>query len=201
MGTDDAELWAAYDATGRAQGSAEEGALMRFNQRLVFYLANRVRKYAVLDLDDLISIGNIGLLRAIRTYDKSRCPSFGPWAGRCITQAWHRERYNLRITAEEESGKEVSLLSELKLNLDSMERLSASFDLGENADAVAVAMSALDDYSREVIAGMYFHGKTAVQVSKDTGRSLGMVWGCHKRALGKMKKIIERHGEHALSSS
>ena len=60
--------------------------LIEYNLRLVAHI---VKKYYALpgDQDDLISIGTIGLMKAVDTFDSDRRARFSTYASRCIENA------------------------------------------------------------------------------------------------------------------
>lgn len=62
--------------------SAEE-TLIKHNLRLVAHIAKKYRN-SNFDNDDLISIGSIGLMKAIKTFSYDRGNSFSTYASRCI---------------------------------------------------------------------------------------------------------------------
>ena len=69
------------------QGSLEaKNILIERNLRLVAHI---VKKYqgAVEELDDLISIGTIGLIKAIHTFDAGKASRLSTYAARCIDNA------------------------------------------------------------------------------------------------------------------
>ena len=70
----------------RAGDPAAREKLIRHNLRLVAHI---VKKYYALpgDQDDLISIGTIGLMKAVDTFDSARRARFSPYASRCIENA------------------------------------------------------------------------------------------------------------------
>lgn len=57
--------------------------LIHHNLRLVAHI---VKKYYAgsLEQDDLISIGTIGLIKAVKSFDNSKCARFATYAARCI---------------------------------------------------------------------------------------------------------------------
>lgn len=73
------------DAYQRGDTKARD-ILVERNLRLV---AHVVRKYQGLpdDLDDLISIGTIGLIKAVMTYDSKKGNRLAAYAARCIDNA------------------------------------------------------------------------------------------------------------------
>jgi RNA polymerase sporulation-specific sigma factor len=70
----------------RAGDPAAREKLIRHNLRLVAHI---VKKYYALpgDQDDLISIGTIGLMKAVDTFDSDRRARFSTYASRCIENA------------------------------------------------------------------------------------------------------------------
>ena len=87
---------AAFSAL-RAGDAAAREKLIRHNLRLVAHI---VKKYYALpgDQDDLISIGTIGLMKAVDTFDSTRRARFSTYASRCIENElrmhFRRERKN-----------------------------------------------------------------------------------------------------------
>ena len=73
---------AAFEAL-RAGDAAARETIIRHNLRLVAHIA---KKYYALpgDQDDLISIGTIGLIKAVSTFDSTRRARFSTYASRCI---------------------------------------------------------------------------------------------------------------------
>lgn len=60
--------------------------LIEHNLRLVAHIAKKF-KTPGRDMDDLISIGSIGLIKAVNTYSPARGRSLASYAGRCIENA------------------------------------------------------------------------------------------------------------------
>ena len=79
------EAFAALRAGG-AQVAGARDLLIRHNLRLV---AHVTKKYyaACGGQDDLISIGTIGLIKAVDTFDPARASKFSSYASRCIENA------------------------------------------------------------------------------------------------------------------
>ena len=76
---------AAFAALRSGDLSARE-KLIRHNLRLVAHI---VKKYYALpgDQEDLVSIGTIGLMKAVDTFDSDRRARFSTYASRCIENA------------------------------------------------------------------------------------------------------------------
>lgn len=107
------ETFAALRAGDR---SARE-KIIRHNLRLVAHVA---KKYYAQpgDQEDLISIGTIGLMKAVDTFDTTRKARFATYASRCIENElrmhFRRERRNgVVVSLQEtlEAGKEDSVLT------------------------------------------------------------------------------------------
>lgn len=73
------ELWAQGDIEAR-------NTLIEHNMRLVAHI---IKKYytASVDQDDLISIGTIGLIKGISSYDPAKNVRLATYAARCIENA------------------------------------------------------------------------------------------------------------------
>ena len=101
----------------RAGDPSAREKLIRHNLRLVAHIA---KKYYALpsEQDDLISIGTIGLMKAVDTFDSTRRARFSTYASRCIENElrmhFRRERKNAPTLSLQESldaGKEDSALT------------------------------------------------------------------------------------------
>lgn len=110
MERDVLERMAAGDEGARAQ-------LIEHNLRLVVYIARRFENTGI-NIEDLISIGTIGLMKAVDTFDSTRRARFSTYASRCIENElrmhFRRERKNaptLSLQETLEAGKEDSSLT------------------------------------------------------------------------------------------
>lgn len=101
------EAFAALRAGGPGAAQARD-RLIRHNLRLV---AHVTKKYyaATAAQDDLISIGTIGLIKAVDTFDPGRASKFSSYASRCIE---NELRMELRRARRE--GPQISLQEPLE---------------------------------------------------------------------------------------
>lgn len=86
------------------QGSLEaKNILIERNLRLVAHI---VKKYqgASEELDDLISIGTIGLIKAVQTFDSAKTSKLSTYAARCIDN-----ELLMLLRSRKKSNREVSL--------------------------------------------------------------------------------------------
>ena len=110
----------------------EEGAkctLVEHNLRLVVYIARRFENTGIL-LEDLISIGTIGLMKAIGTYRLDKKIKLATYASRCIE---NEILMFIRKTAREKT--EVSLDEPINMDGDGNELLLGDI-LGTEEDVV-----------------------------------------------------------------
>ena len=93
---------AAFEAL-RAGDAAARETIIRHNLRLVAHIA---KKYYALpgDQDDLISIGTIGLIKAVSTFDSTRRARFSTYASRCIENATLSPRPFWKTWLEKRAG-------------------------------------------------------------------------------------------------
>lgn len=75
-----------YELLDKVKQGDEEAKkiIAEHNIRLVLYEVTTRFKYVEYDKKDLVSIGNIGLIKAITTFDKSRKVEFSAYTARCI---------------------------------------------------------------------------------------------------------------------
>ena len=96
------------------QGDLEaRNVLIERNLRLVAHI---VKKYYALpgDQEDLVSIGTIGLMKAVDTFDATRKARFSTYASRCI-----ENEIRMQFRREHKSGQTVSLQEALEADGDS----------------------------------------------------------------------------------
>ena len=128
---------------GLAEGSAEaRAALIEHNLRLVVYIARRFENTGV-GLEDLCSIGTIGLIKAISTFRADKQIKLATYASRCI------ENEILMYLRKLSSGRSVVSLDEpLNTDWDGNELLLSDV-LGTDADEVSRTLE--DDVERQML--------------------------------------------------
>ena len=101
----------------RAGDSTAREKLIRHNLRLVAHIAKKYYAQPC-DQDDLISIGTIGLMKAVDTFDSTRRARFSTYASRCIENELRMHFRRLRrggttVSLQEtlEAGKEDTALT------------------------------------------------------------------------------------------
>ncbi|MGQ9778474.1 MAG: RNA polymerase sporulation sigma factor SigE [Bacillota bacterium] len=107
---------------------AVRGVLIERNLRLVVYIARKFENTGV-GIEDLVSIGTIGLIKAVNTFDPAKRIKLATYASRCIeNEILMYLRRNSRIRAE------ISFEEPLNVDWDGNELLLSDV-LGTESDA------------------------------------------------------------------
>ena len=175
--------------------------LIERNLRLV---AHVVKKYqgSDVDLDDLISIGTIGLMKAISTFDATKTARLSTYAARCIDNELlmmfrARKKHSREISLYEpigtdKEGNEISLLDVIEgPAIDVVEEYAAQ----ENIRHVLKSMkSVLNDKEYEVICCRFgLLGKkeqTQREIARHLHISRSYVSRIEKNALQKLRTLF-----------
>ena len=96
----------------RAGDPTARETLIRHNLRLVVHVAKKYYAQPS-DQEDLISIGTIGLMKAVDTFDSTRKARFSTYASRCI-----ENELRMHFRKERKSGTAVSLQETLEAGKD-----------------------------------------------------------------------------------
>jgi RNA polymerase sporulation-specific sigma factor len=129
----------ALEALQRGEEQAKN-TLVEHNLRLVVYIARRFENTGIL-LEDLISIGTIGLMKAMDTYRLDKKIKLATYASRCIE---NEILMFIRKTAKEKT--EVSLDEPINLDGDGNELLLGDI-LGTEEDVVMKPLEEDVDFS------------------------------------------------------
>ena len=176
--------------------------LIEHNLRLVVYIARRFENTRI-NIEDLISIGTIGLIKAVDTYKPAKNIKLATYASRCIE---NEILMHLRKTAAQKS--EVSFDEPLNTDWDGNELLLSDI-LGTDADTVMrpieadvdrellqKAMEKLTSREREIITLRFgLDGapeKTQKEVADLLGISQSYISRLEKRIISRLKREILR---------
>lgn len=125
-----------------ARDKSAERTLIEHNLRLVVYIARRFENTGV-GLEDLISIGTIGLIKAVSTFDREKNIKLATYASRCIENEilmYLRKSVNQRT--------EVSIDEPLNTDWDGNELLLSDV-LGTEPDCVMRPVE--DDVEKQIL--------------------------------------------------
>ena len=177
-------------------------ALIEHNLRLVVYIARRFENTGV-GIEDLISIGTIGLIKAVGTYRTDKNIKLATYASRCIE---NEILMHLRKNANRKG--EVSFDEPLNTDWDGNELLLSDV-LGTDADTVmrpieedvdrsllSAAIASLSPREKQIITMRFGLGGTREQTQKEVADQLGIsqsyISRLEKRIISRLKKEILR---------
>ena len=176
--------------------------LIERNLRLVAHI---VKKYQGSDeeLDDLISIGTIGLIKAINTFKTDKGSRLATYAAKCV-----ENEILMLLRAGKKYSKEVSLFEPIGVDKDGETVSLVDVIEMENKEAVEALIfeqdvkdlyrsyeRCLKDTEKKVVGMRYgLYGKkehTQREIAKELGISRSYVSRIEKKALEKLKKDME----------
>lgn len=176
--------------------------LIERNQRLVAHI---VKKYnsSDKDIDDLISIGTIGLIKAIDTFDMSKGIRLATYASRCIEnellmllrgeKKQSKEVYYYEPIGADKEGNEINLLDIIEnVDVDIVENL----ELKRNIKLLYTLVNeVLTDRERQIIVLRYGLGDnkevTQREIAVGLNISRSYVSRIEKKALKKLRESFE----------
>ncbi len=177
--------------------------LIERNLRLVVYIARKFENTGV-GVEDLISIGTIGLIKAINTFNPTRNIKLATYASRCIeNEILMYLRRNSRLK------NEISIDEPLNIDWDGNELLLSDI-LGTDNDLIyrsiedevdrellETAMQKLSSREKKIMElrfGLCNNGeeKTQKEVADMLGISQSYISRLEKRIIGRLKKEISR---------
>ena len=191
----------AIEALSRGEETAKQ-TLVEHNLRLVVYIARRFDGDRT-NLEDLISIGTIGLMKAIGTYRADRNIKLATYASRCIE---NEILMHLRKIANQKA--EISLDEPINLDGEGNELLlsdilgTAEDDIQRPLEADAEVMvlrqafTELPQREQEIVSMRFgLDGRkelTQKEVAQKMGISQSYISRLEKRILGKLRKEFLR---------
>ena len=181
------------------QGSEEaKQRLIERNLRLVVFIARRFENTGV-NLEDLISIGTIGLIKAIGTYRRDKNIKLATYASRCI-----ENEILMHIRKISNQKAEISLDEPINMDYDGNELLLSDIlgtdedmilrPLEDNVDLCVLrqALQELPEREREIILmryGLYGYKElTQKEVAQKMGISQSYISRLEKRIMEKLRK-------------
>ncbi|MBP2630894.1 MAG: polymerase, sigma 28 subunit, SigE [Firmicutes bacterium] len=183
--------------------SAVKNIFIERNLRLVVYIARKFENTGI-GIEDLVSIGTIGLIKAVNTFDPIKKIKLATYASRCIeNEILMYLRRNNKIKSE------VSFDEPLNIDWDGNELLLSDV-LGTDNDVIyksmedeidknllCIAMNKLSKRERKILQLRFglnneSQEKTQKEVADMLGISQSYISRLEKRILKKMKKDIKQ---------
>jgi len=190
---------AALEALERGEEGARQ-RLVEHNLRLVVYIARRFENTGT-NLEDLISIGTIGLIKAINTYRLDKKIKLATYASRCIE---NEILMHIRKTSNQKT--EVSLDEPINMDCDGNELLlsdilgtdedivSRDLDMDAEKSMLMHAVKRLSARERAIVDlryGLSGRGEhTQKEVADMMGISQSYISRLEKRIIGKLNREL-----------
>lgn len=188
-----------YLALAQAGDLEARNILIERNLRLVSHI---MKKYyaQTADQEDLISIGTIGLIKGISTFDSSKGARLATYAARCV-----ENEILMYFRSQRKSAQDVSLSDYIDTNADGsplelMEVVAEDGDLLEQVASREAARqlrrvmdTCLTEQERQVILlryGLEGPAKRQREVADITGLSRSYISRIEKRALEKLRDAL-----------
>ena len=154
------------------------------------------------DQEDLISIGTIGLIKGITSFDASKGARLATYAARCVEneilmyfRSQRKSSQDVSLSDYIETGADgaaLSLMDVVGEEEDLLETISTKERLKQVRKAVE---SCLTDQERQVVLMRYGLGGLKPCRQREVAQMLGIsrsyVSRIEKKALGKLKKVLE----------
>ena len=186
----------------RLPGEAARQTLIERNLRLVVYIAKRFDNTGI-NIEDLISIGTIGLIKAVNTFRTDKNIKLATYASRCIENEilmYLRKNSNTRTEVSFDEplntdwdGNELLLSDVLESNDEPVGR---DLERLEDEKTVREAVAGLDKREREIIEMRYgLTGRrelTQKEVADKLGISQSYISRLEKRIIERLRGQIAR---------
>ena len=174
--------------------------LIEHNLRLVVYIAKRYETNPIF-MEDLISIGSIGLIKAVNTFRRDKNIKLVTYASRCI-----ENEILMFLRKKSRRRNEVSFDEPLNIDYDGNELLLSDvlgteddtvireFEKNENRRELLKAMEGLKERERMIVQmryGIDHEELTQKDIAKKLGISQSYISRLEKRILQKLKVVMK----------
>lgn len=189
----------------KAGNQTARDKLVEHNLRLVVYIAKKFESSGI-DLEDLISIGAIGLIKAVKTYSLDKNIKLATYASRCIeNEILMQLRKNTRTKNEisldeplsnDGEGNELLLADIISIDEESV---SKNLEVSSEKQILMNILSKLDT-REQMIMHLRFglvgnEEKTQKEVADMMGISQSYISRIEKKILSKLRKKLEKVAE------
>ncbi|MEF9962100.1 MAG: sigma-70 family RNA polymerase sigma factor [Erysipelotrichaceae bacterium] len=177
-------------------------SLIEHNLRLVVYIAKRYESNPIF-MEDLISIGSIGLIKAVNTFKRDKNIKLVTYASRCIENEIlmflrKKNRRRIEVSFDEPlnvdyDGNEL-LLSDILGTPDDL--VTKEVETNENKRVLLAAMACLKDRERAILQmryGIEHEELTQKDIALRLGISQSYISRLEKRIINKLKNQMKNN--------
>ena len=175
--------------------------LIKHNLRLVAHVAKKYANYG--DNDELISVGSIGLIKAVSTYNQGKGTGLATYASRCIEneilmmlRASKKHKNNVSLSEPigvDKEGNELTVIDMIADDKDVIDDVERDILMER---LVAVTKECLDKREYDIIKHRYgLDGNGALtqrEVANMFGISRSYISRIEKKALEKIREHVSR---------
>lgn len=180
-----------------------KGELIEHNLRLVVFVAKKFIPTGH-NIDDLVSIGSVGLIKAVNSFKFDKNIKLATYAARCVENEilmFLRKSQKLKneVSLDEPiktdaEGNELALCDVIPINDD--ETLLRPIEEDMEKAALRGAISELDEKEQEIMNMRFglsgFDEKTQKEVADKLGISQSYISRLEKKIIEKLKKSLEK---------
>lgn len=176
--------------------------LIEHNLRLVVYIARRFENTGV-DLDDLVSVGTIGLIKAVNSFNAEKNIKLATYASRCIeNEILMHLRRTVKLKSEvsfdeplntDWEGNELVLSDVMGTDSDVVYK---KIENGVESDLLKIALNKLNAREKEIMLLRYGltgeEEKTQREVADMLGISQSYISRLEKKIISRLKKEFSK---------
>ena len=190
-----------YTISEMEKDPTKRSVLIEHNLRLVVYIAKKFENTGV-GIEDLVSIGTIGLIKAINSYKSDKNIKLATYASRCI-----ENEILMYIRKSANRHAEISIDEPLNTDWDGNELLLSdilgtdddevykSIEEKEDKIIIAEAVSKLNKREQQIVNMRFglngYKEKTQKEVADELGISQSYISRLEKKIMKRLKKEIE----------
>lgn len=176
--------------------------LIEHNLRLVVFIAKKYENSGI-DFEDLISIGSMGLIKAVKTFRSDKNIKLATYASRCIDneilmqlRKSTREKNEVSLEKPLSQDKEGNMLLLADVISNDEEEIDQGLLLSDEKKAIWRIMNKLEQREKEIMLLRFgLEGQdelTQKEVADKMGISQSYISRIEKKVLNKMKKELEK---------
>lgn len=196
LSPEEEKVWLQKMKGGEREAKKARDVLIEHNLRLVVYISKKFENTGVM-VEDLISIGTIGLMKAINTFNPDKNIKLATYASRCI-----ENEILMYLRRNQKIRTEVSIDEPLNMDVDGNELLLSDI-LGTDGDVISKGLEDEIDRQllREAIKILNGREKSIVQLrfglcgdgTEKTQKEVADLMGISQSYISRLeKKIMKR---------